>query len=191
MIYDHTSDIKDLLKQDLAHELCRRQNSLIIILTKIHINHDQIHHIGNNRLGPIFFSAGDSHTKRLLVVLHLCIESITEVNTNPEGRFVSFKVTPFNDRVLCVYAPSRYSTREQLARGRFFEKLQNYKESRNDGNENKIVLGNFSCTIHKTVGDGDIKRLAVPIMPCQNSSWTTSPEDLWIREYPDFLEFSC
>ena len=45
-------------------------------------------------MGPIFFSPGDSHTKRLLVLLHLSLEGITEVDTDPKDMFVSFKVTP-------------------------------------------------------------------------------------------------
>ena len=120
MIYDHVGGIRDPLKQDLALEFCRNQNKVIIILTNTHINHDQIHHIRNKWLGPIFFSPGDSHTKRLLVLLHLVLEGITEEDTDPKERFVSFKVTPSYDRVLCVYAPSGYSTREPLAMGRFF-----------------------------------------------------------------------
>ena len=54
-------------------------------------------------MGAIFFSPGDIHTKRLLVLLHLGLEGVTEVNTDLKGRFVSFKVTASNDRVLCVY----------------------------------------------------------------------------------------
>ena len=65
---------------------------------------------------PIFFSPGDSHTKGLLVLLHLGLEGITEVDSDTKGRFESFKVTPSNDKVICVYAPSGY-------RGRFFEGL--------------------------------------------------------------------
>ena len=57
-------------------------------------------------MGPIFFSPGYGHTKGLLVLLHLGLEGVTRVGTNPKGRFASFKVTPSNDRVLCVYAPS-------------------------------------------------------------------------------------
>ena len=66
------------------------------ILTETHINHDQIYHqihIRNNWLGPIFFSPGDSHTKGSLVLLHPCLEGITEIDTDPKGGFVSFKVT--------------------------------------------------------------------------------------------------
>ena len=58
------------------------------ILTETHINHDQTHHqihIGNNWLGPIFFSPGDSHTKGLVVLLHAALEGITEIDTDPKG----------------------------------------------------------------------------------------------------------
>ena len=86
---------------------------------------DQIRHIGNNRLSPIFFPPGETQAKGLLVLLYLGLEGVTEVDTDPKGRFVSFKVTPSNDRVLCVSAPSGRRTREQLARGRCFKGLQN------------------------------------------------------------------
>ena len=135
MTCDHVGGTIDPLKQDLALEFCRNQEKFISILTEIHINRDQIHQIRNNWLGPIFLSPGDSHTKGFLVLLHLGLEGITAVDTDPKGSFVSFKVTPVNGRVLCVYSPSGYSTNEQLARGRFFEGLQNYMENKNEGNE--------------------------------------------------------
>ena len=56
---------------------------------------------------------------------------------------MSFKITHR------VYATSGYSTREQLARGRFFKGLQNYMKNKNDGNESKITLGDFNCTMDK------------------------------------------
>ena len=67
---------------------------------------------------PIFFFSGDSHTKELLVLLHSGLEGVTEIYTDPKGRFVSFKVISSNTRVLCIYAASGLSTRQQLARGR-------------------------------------------------------------------------
>ena len=118
MIYDNFGGIRDPLKQNLAPKQ-RNRNKDVSILTETHINLDKIHHIRNNWLGAIFFSPGDSHTKGLLVLLHLGLEGVTEIDTDPKGRFVSFKVTPSNDRVLCVYAPSVYSTWEQVARGGF------------------------------------------------------------------------
>ena len=69
----------------------------ISILTEAHINHDQIHHqthTRNNWLEPIFFFPGDSHTKGSLFTLHLSLEGITEVDTDPKEGIVSFQVTP-------------------------------------------------------------------------------------------------
>ena len=114
----------------------------------------------------------------MLVLLHLGLEGITVVDTDPKGRFVSFKVTPSNDRVLCVYAHSRYITREQLAKGRFFEGLQNYMENKNKGNENKKLLGDLIVLWIKWTGMVKIKHKnfigAAPVMPCENSSWIMS-----------------
>ena len=73
------------------------KNKDISILTETHINHNQIHHqvhITNNWLGPIFFSPRDSHTKGSLVLRYSDFEGITEVDADPKGGFVSFKVTP-------------------------------------------------------------------------------------------------
>ena len=69
-------------------------------------------------------------------------------------RFVPSKVTLSNSRVLSFCAPSRYNTREQLVRGRFFERLQNYMENKCGGNENKIILGDFNITMDKMDRNG-------------------------------------
>ena len=50
------------------------------------------------------------------------LEDITEVDTDPEGRFVSFKVTTSNESSVC--ASLGLSIREQLTRGTF---LKDYK----------------------------------------------------------------
>ena len=50
----------------------------------------------------IFFSPGDSHTKGIPFLLHLSLESVTEVDTDPKGRFVYFKVTTSNECSLFV-----------------------------------------------------------------------------------------
>ena len=71
---------------------------------------------------------------------------------------MSFKFTPSNDRVFCVYAPSGYSTREQLDRGRFSEGLQsNMENKKKNENENKIILEDFHCTMEKMDRDGENK----------------------------------
>ena len=45
---------------------------------------------------------------------------------------------------------------------------------KNEGNENKIMLGDFNCAMDKTDRDGEKKHkdfiCTVPIMPCLNSS---------------------
>ena len=66
-------------------------------------------------------------------------------------------VTPCNERVLCVYVFSGYGTREQLVGGRLFEGLQNYIENSYEGNENKIILGDFNCTMDKIDKDSENK----------------------------------
>ena len=83
--------------------------------------------------------------------------------------FSAVKVTPSNGRVLCVYATLGYSTREQLARGRF------KKDYKNERNENTIMLGDFNCTMDKMDRDCGNKTQkfldVVPTMPCQNLLW--------------------
>ena len=103
MIYGNFGGTRDPLQQNLALQFCRNRNKDASILTDTHINLNQIHHITNNWLGVSFFCPGDSHTKGLLALIHLGLEGVTQVDTDPKGRFVSFKVTPFNDRVFCVY----------------------------------------------------------------------------------------
>ena len=121
-------------------EFCKSQNKDFSILTETHIKHDQIHHIRNNWLGPIFFSPGDSHKKELLVLYHLGLECVTEVDTDPKQKFLCFKVSPYNDRVLCVYATLGHNIREHQARGHFFVGPQNYMENKSKINEDKIRL---------------------------------------------------
>ena len=83
MIHDNVGGIRDPLKQDIVLEICREKK--------------QRHYYFNwNSLFGLhlFFSSGNSYTKGLLILLHLSLEGITEVNTDPKGGFVSFKVTP-------------------------------------------------------------------------------------------------
>ena len=141
-------------------------------------------------VGLQLFLSWNSHIKGCLS----CFNWDLKVDTDPKGRFVSFKFTPSNDRVLCVYVPSGYSTREQLDRGRFFEGLQNYMENKNKGNENKIILEDFNCTMDKINRDGENKTQRL-YWCC--SSYALSKlmvdnglEDLWKRENPDSPEFS-
>ena len=97
----------------------------------------------------------------MLALRHLGLEDISEVYEDPKWRFVSFRLTLSNDRVICVYTPLRYNTREWLTRGCFFEELKNYKENKNEGKETKIILGGFNCTMDKMdrVGENKTQRL--------------------------------
>ena len=56
-----------------------------------------------------------------------------------------------------VFAPSGQSVREQLASKLFSEVLQNYMENKNEGNENKLIFGDFNCAIDKIDRDGGNK----------------------------------
>ena len=132
------------MKQDLVLEFCRSQNKDISILTETHINQDHIHQIRNNWSRPIFYSPGDTFSKGILVLLHPGFDHVSDIDTDPKGRFVSS-----NDRVFCIYAPSGHNNRQQLARGCFFEGLQTYIESKTQGNENKIIMGDFNCNLDK------------------------------------------
>ena len=40
---------------------------------------------------------------------------------------------------------------------RFLKGLQNYMENKNEGNENKIILGDFNCTFDKVDRYGENK----------------------------------
>ena len=53
---------------------------------------------------------------------------------------MSFTVTPSNDKILWARALLGHNTKEELARGHFFEGLQNYLEKKNERNESKIIL---------------------------------------------------
>ena len=157
MIYANVGCIRDPLKQDLVLEFCRKQYKDNSISTETHINHHKIHQIINNWLGPIFLFPRNIHIKGLLGQLHPGLEDVTVVDTDPKGGFVSVKITLSNSRLLCVCSPSGYSTREQLFKGRFFGGLQNYMENKCEGNENKILLGDFNITIGIMDRDGGNK----------------------------------
>ena len=64
-------------------------------------------------------------------------------------------------------------------------------QNKNEGNENKIILGDLNWTLDEIDRDGENNhkdfKSDVPIIPGENSSWL---EDLWRRENPDYPEFS-
>ena len=145
------------------------------ILTETHINHDQRHHTRNN------FCASSG------------LQGITEVDTDPEGRFVSFKVTISNESSL--FGPLQGIAPENSWLGGFF--LKDYeiickKKKEIEGNENKIMLGDLNYTMDEIDRDGENKtlrlcgccfRYALSKLIVDNEL-----EDLWRRENPDSPE---
>ena len=89
--------------------------------------------------------------------------------------------------------PSGHSTRKQLASGRFFEGLENYMGIKKEGNENKIILGDFNCTMDKMERDGRNETFYGCRLNYALSKliMDTGLEDLWRRENPDSSEFTC
>ena len=66
--------------------ILQKPNKGVSILFQTYINLDQIHHIRYNWLSLIFFfSSADSHTEGLLILLHLGLEGVTEVDIDAKG----------------------------------------------------------------------------------------------------------
>ena len=127
--------------------------------------------------------------------IHTGLEGVTVADTDPKERFVSFKVTPANDRVLCVYVPSVHNTKEQIIRGHFFEGLQNYLKNKSKLNNNKIILGDFNCSMNKMESNGGnrTQNLHRCGFNYAQSKFIVDNEleDLWRRENPNSSEFTC
>ena len=67
-------------------------------------------------------------------------------------------------------------------------------ENKDKGNENKIILEDFNCTMDKMVKDGENKTQK-PYWCCLSYAWSklivdNKLEDLWRRGNPDSLEFN-
>ena len=67
--------------------------------------------------------------------------------------------------------------------------------NKNEGNENKIMLGYFNCTMDKTDRDGENKT-QILYRCCSNYALSklivdNGLEDLLRRENPDCPEFTC
>ena len=75
-------------------------------------------------MGPIFFSPGDTDTKEMLFLLHLGVEGVTEIDTDPKESFVSFKVTTSNKSSLFVHLQS-IATESRWLGGAFLKDYKN------------------------------------------------------------------
>ena len=68
-------------------------------------------------------------------------------------------------------------------------------QNKNEGSENKIMLGDLNCSMDKTDRDGENKRQILHRC-CSNYALSklivdNGLEDLWRGENPDSLEFTC
>ena len=68
-------------------------------------------------------------------------------------------------------------------------------QNKNEGNENKIMLGDLNCTMDKIDRDGENKTQRL-YRCCSNYALSklivdNGLEDLWRRENPDSPEFTC
>ena len=90
--------IRDPLKQNVALQFWRNRNKDVYILTETHINWNQIHHIRNDWLGVTFFCPGASHTKGLLVLLHLGLKVSLMLTLIQKGSFCPSRLlTPMTE----------------------------------------------------------------------------------------------
>ena len=84
---------------------------------------------------------------RMLFLLHLSFEGVTEVDTDPKDRFLM--------RVLCL-SHSKVQHQRAARKGGAF--LKDYKIiCQKKGNDNKIILGDLNCTMDKVDRDGKNK----------------------------------
>ena len=76
----------------------------------------------------------------------------------------------------------------------FFGGLQSYMENKSEGNENKITLRDFNCTLDKT--DGEFGNKTQRIYRCgfiyvlSKLFVNNRLEDLWRRKNPDSSQFT-
>ena len=176
MINANVGCIRDPLKQDLALEFYRNQNKDISILTESHINYDQIQHIKNNWLGRNFFSSGDCHTEGLLVLLHSGLERVTEVDTDTKGRFASFKVTPSMTEFFVFIPFHGIAPGNSWLEGVSFKNLKIIWKIKLREMKTKQNLEALTVLWMKWTGMVEVKYIefidVVPVMPCENPSWT-------------------
>ena len=117
----------------------------------------------------------------------ICVLKVSLRLTLIQKGFVSFKFTASNGRFLSVYALG-ISPENSC----FFEGLQNHMENKNQGNENKIILGEFNCAMDEMERDGRNKTL----YKCHFNDLLSKIigdiglEHLWRRKNPDSSEFT-
>ena len=79
--------------------------------------------------------------------------------------------------------------------GSFFEGPKSYMQNKNEGNENKIILGDLNCTMDKIDRDGENKTQRL-YRCCSNYARSklivdNGLEDLLRRENPESPDVTC
>ena len=119
---------------------------------------------------------------------------VSEVDTDPYRRFVSFKVATSNESSLFV--PLQGIAPENSWLGGAF--LKDYKiicKIKMREMKIKLMLGDLNCTMDKIDRDGENKTQRL-YRCCSNYALSklivdNGLEDLWRRENPDSPEFTC
>ena len=86
-----------------------------------------------------FFSLLETVMQKERFLCFIWVLMVSEAHTDPERRFVSFKVTTSNESSLFVPL-QRIAPENSWLGVSFFEGLQKYKQNKNVGNETKIML---------------------------------------------------
>ena len=63
-------------------------------------------------------------------------------------------------------------------------------QNKNEGNENKIMLGDLNCTMDKIERDGENKKQRLSNYALSKLIVNNGIEDIWRRENPDSPEFT-
>ena len=125
------------------------------------------------------FSLLEIVTEKEYSFLFISIFKISEVDTDLKGRFVSFKLTPFNESSLLV--PLHGIAPESSWLGSLFEGLQNHTQNKNKGSENKKMLGDLNCTKDKIDRNGENKT-QILYRCCSNYALSKVIVDNWLED---------
>ena len=139
------------------------------------------------------FSLLEIVTQKECFFCFICVLVSLRLRLIQKGGLCSLWLLPLM-RVLCL-CPFRAQCKEQLARGRFFEGLQNYMLNKNEGNKKIKMLRDLNCTMDKIDRDGENKTQRL-YRCCSNYALSkliidNGLENLWRKENPDSPEFTC
>ena len=138
------------------------------------------------------FSLLEIVTQKGCFFCFIWVLKVPVVDTDPKRRFLSFKVTVSNESSLLV--PLQGIAPENSWLGALFGRTtQNHMQNKNEGSENKIMLGDLNCTMDKIDRD-DENKTQIIYRCCSNYALSklfvdNGLEDLWRRENPEYPEY--